>query len=389
MKNRIKIRLNIGTLFSIILIAVCILLPVSDMPLCRLLLEKSVILSSKTVLVGAKEKSEEKSPDAALTESETQSHTAESERAEETKKENETEDTAAVAVTDDFTCEPEDIAALVKKYEEKSQKDKKDGSITEMTYTKSGVTDSYKNVRVKNVNDTSIDIEKLLERKADIKIEDKTQPTVLIYHTHTTESYQILDRSFYAQGYLTRSDNSGENMIRVGKEICSQLEKAGFCVIHDTTVYDKKYNGAYQRSRVTVEDYLKKYPSIQVTLDIHRDAIQYNDGTKVKPVAEVLGKKCAQMMIISGCQEEGNGIENFEDWEYNLVFALHLQKCLEDMYSGIMRPLYFCPRRYNMNVNHCSLLIEMGSDANTLGEGVYAGRCLGTALASLLEEYIS
>ena len=92
-------------------------------------------------------------------------------------------------------------------------------------------------------------------------------------------------------------------------------------------------------------------------------------------------------MIISGCQEEGNGITNLPDWEYNLAFALQLQQSLENNFPGITRPLYFCPRSYNMNMTHCSLLIEMGSDANTLEEAVYSGKCLGVALIDILKEY--
>lgn len=400
MKNRIKDKLNIETIFSLVIVAVCVLAFIRDFPFCRSLIEKTAVISANTVLVKASRKNEGNEPEVNWSEEqtseieETSAHTekqTEEETQPSSEKETKNENTTVKAnslIDDDFTAEPGDIRKLIEKYSEKAKDDKKDGAITELKYTTSGVTDSYKNVRVKNVNETKINIEKLLSEKPDINIKDKSQPTVLIFHTHTTESYQILDRSFYARGYVTRSENSSRNMIRVGDEICSQLEKAGFSVIHDTKIYDKQYNGAYDRSRVSVREYLDKYPSIQVVLDIHRDAIEYNDGTKVKPVAEISGKKSAQMMIITGCQEEGNGIGGFEDWRYNLVFALHLQKKLEDMFPGITRPVYFCPRRYIMNESHCNLLVEVGSDANTLSEGVYAGKCLGTALASLLEDYI-
>ena len=92
-------------------------------------------------------------------------------------------------------------------------------------------------------------------------------------------------------------------------------------------------------------------------------------------------------MMISGCQEEGNGVTNLPDWKYNLTFALQLQKELEDNFQGITRPLYFCARSYNMNLTHCSLLVEMGSDANTLEQAVYSGKCLGVAVGKMLENY--
>lgn len=91
-------------------------------------------------------------------------------------------------------------------------------------------------------------------------------------------------------------------------------------------------------------------------------------------------------MIISGC--EGGGVTDFPDWRYNLRFATQLQKICEESYPGLMRPLYFCNRQYNMHKSHCSLLLEMGSDSNTLDEAAYSGRMLGKALAQLLENYV-
>ena len=291
-----------------------------------------------------------------------------------------------VKSSESFTDTPEDIKKIIAEREKTASKDKKDGSIYEKQYKNEGVTDSFGLVKVKNVNKTDIDIEKILGEKIDLSV-DKSKPSVLMFHTHTTETYQILDRGFYEINFATRTKDSGKNMLRVGKAICEEIEKAGYQVIHDTEIHDLSYNGAYAHSRKKVEEYLKKYPSIQIVLDIHRDAIQQSDGTKIKPTATVQGKKAAQIMIISGCQEEGNPIENFPDWRYNLTFAVHLQNMLETMYQGITRPLYFCPRKYNMNVSHCSLLVEVGSDANTLEEAVYTGKCLGTALGEIMKEY--
>lgn len=289
-------------------------------------------------------------------------------------------------VSDDFAATPDDIAKLIETAAKTASKDKKDGAITEKQYINDGVTDKYGRIRMKNLNETQVSIKDILNEKIDLSV-DKDKPAVLIFHTHTTETYQILDRSFYPTGFQTRTNDKGKNMVRVGEAICEEIEKAGYKVIHDTEIHDSKYTGAYSKSRESVESYLKKYPSIQITLDIHRDAIQLSNGTKIKPVAEIQGKKAAQIMIISGCQEEGNPITNLPDWRYNLTFAVHLQNKLEELFEGITRPLYFCPRSYNMNVTHCSLLVEVGSDANTLEEAVYTGKCIGTAVSEILKEY--
>lgn len=279
---------------------------------------------------------------------------------------------------------PDDIQKLINKANENSASDKKDGSIVEHFYDKSSATDSYGNILVRNASDKGIDIKSVLSQKPDLKM-NKNEPSILIFHTHTTESYQILDRNFYAVGFTQRSENSATNMVRIGTEIASQLQNAGFNVVHNTEIFDKKYNGAYERSGAMIDEMLKKYPSIQVILDIHRDAIQDNSGTKTKPVATINSKKAAQIMIISGC--EGQKVTDFPDWQYNLRFAMKLQKKCVEMYPGLTRPLLFDCRRYNMYKGHNSLLIEIGSDSNTLDEAAYSGRLLGNALANLLEEY--
>jgi stage II sporulation protein P len=293
---------------------------------------------------------------------------------------------ADVSAEEKFTDTPDDIKKVIENRKKTSSEDKKDGAISERQYKNEGVTDSFGVVKVKNVNKTDIDIESILSEKIDLSV-SRDKPSVLIFHTHTTETFQILNRGFYETNFKTRTKDPSLNMVRVGRAICQEIEKLGYTVIHDTEIHDLSYNGAYAHSRKKVEEYLKKYPSIEIVLDIHRDAIQQSDGTKIKPTAVIKGKKAAQIMIISGCQEKGNPIENFPDWRYNLTFAVHLQNQLETMFSGITRPLYFCPRKYNMNLSHCSLLVEVGSDSNTLEEAVYTGKCLGVALGEIMKGY--
>ena len=293
---------------------------------------------------------------------------------------------AVVNLKSDILTEVDsDIQKLIKNAQKQGDKDKKDGDIYEYTFTDDGVTDSFGNVRVKNTNKTQIDIESKL--KEELVIPNAQEgPSVLLYHTHTTETYQLLDRDFYAQGFLTRSNDENLNMIRVGKAVKEELEKMGINVIHDTAVYDSPYSGAYYRSMDAAEAYLEKYPSIKITIDLHRDAIQDNSGVKTKPVAVIDGKKAAQIMIITGCQEEGNGITDLPQWEQNLTFALKLQQSMETLYPGLTRPVFFCARSYNMGLTPYSLLVEMGTDANTLDEAVYSGKMLGRALAKVIEE---
>lgn len=281
---------------------------------------------------------------------------------------------------------PDDIQKLIDEAKKNLVKASHDGKITARQYGKSSATTTYGKVAVQNRTSETMDIKKVLAEPVDLKITDKTKPAVLIYHTHTTESYQMLDTDWFTKSYQTRSNLPTRNMVRVGDEIVRQLEAAGFAVIHDKKIYDATYNGAYYRTEDAIEAYQKKYPQLQVLLDIHRDAIQPNDTTRIKPVAAINGKKAAQIMIVSGC--EGGDVKDFPDWRYNLRFATQLQKICEESYPGLMRPLFFCNRQYNMHKSRCSLLLEMGSDTNTLDEAAYSGRLLGKALAQLLENYV-
>ncbi|MGN1037159.1 MAG: stage II sporulation protein P, partial [Ruminococcus sp.] len=108
----------------------------------------------------------------------------------------------------------------------------------------------------------------------DFKIEDTEEPQVLIYHTHTTETYEPYVRDFYDANFNYRTTDETKNVIMVGNAIQKELESAGIGVIHSTEIHDyPSYNGAYDRSAETVNAILEQYPSIKVALDIHRDAI--------------------------------------------------------------------------------------------------------------------
>ncbi|MDQ5983083.1 MAG: hypothetical protein RUMPE_00081 [Eubacteriales bacterium SKADARSKE-1] len=236
-------------------------------------------------------------------------------------------------------------------------------------------------------NKTSLDINfgaKLNERP-DINIKKDGSPQVLVFHTHTTEAYMDKDQGFYYQNFHPRSLDPKFNVVQVGDAICKSLENSGIKTIHDTTCHDDPgYSGSYNRSAQTIDKNLKKYPSICVVLDIHRDTIENKEKTKIKPTFSINGKKAAQIMIIAGCDADGT-LEH-PDWEHNLKFALRLHKQVETMFPGMTRSLLFKNSRYNMHKSHGSLLIEVGSDANTLNEAVYSGALLGRALSEVLNK---
>lgn len=238
------------------------------------------------------------------------------------------------------------------------------------------------NFFVKNKTGLSLDFNGLLNAELPFDIEKGiNSPQVLIYHTHTSEAYLDEDVDYFYDSYYSRTDNNDFNVVAVGDAIAEELNKRGIKTVHDTTVHDTSYNGSYDRSVQTVEKYMQEYKDIRVVLDIHRDAIG-TDERKVKPVFTYNGRKGAQIMILSGCDTDGE--LGFESWQNNLNFALKIQNTAESMFPGMTRPISFDYFAYNEYVCDGSLLIEMGAEANSIDEAVYSGKLLGEALAKVL-----
>ena len=255
--------------------------------------------------------------------------------------------------------------------------------VVESQFGASGI--QYNNFYVKNTNrNHSINIAEELSRRPDINIKKDGSPQVLIVHTHATESYEPYDSPDYDLRNTWRSTESGENMIAVGEALAQELREAGIGVVHDTTLHDyPSYNGSYERSAETIKGYLAQYPTIQVVLDVHRDAVQREEDLIVKPVAEIGGKKAAQLMIITGSDD---GTMDIPHWQENLQFAAQLQNAIETDWPPLTRPIFFCYRKYNMDLTTGSLLLEVGTQANTLEEATYTARLVGRSLARLLNE---
>ena len=209
------------------------------------------------------------------------------------------------------------------------------------------------------------------------------QPQVLIYHTHTTESFEPYERDFYDSSFASKTTDMTKNIVSVGDNICKQLDKAGIAYVHDTLVHDyPSYNEAYASSRKTVQEILKQYPSIKICLDIHRDGIQRADGTRISPVTQIGGKKAAQIMIISGCDD---GTMGMPDYLQNFRLASRLQSQIESDWKGLTRPVLFDYRHYNQDLTAGSLLIEVGSHGNSIEQAQYSGELIGQSIAKLFD----
>ena len=242
---------------------------------------------------------------------------------------------------------------------------------------------SYDNVYLKNNTDLKINLKDFVNGKIGIDIEKNNKPQVLILHTHATESYLLHNENYYTENDTSRNTNNEYNMVALGKIITDKLNAAGIVTLHDTTQHDNpSYNESYSRAANTICSYLDKYPSIKIVIDLHRDALSENDTDKVKLTTEIEGKKAAQIMLVMGSQS-GN-VKNFPNWKENLKLATKLQQTIEVMYPSLARSIHFMSKNYNQSLTNGSMLIEIGTDGNTLSEAKYSAELLSNALIKLL-----
>ena len=235
-----------------------------------------------------------------------------------------------------------------------------------------------------NTRQTAADIAAEAAQPLPFAIEkDSAAPQVLIMHTHATEDYRLSAGLWFTPGDGARSTDRSINMCAVGRVVADTLNAAGIHTLHDETLNDyPSYTGSYANSRTVVQQYLAQYPSIKVVLDVHRDAIETENGSRMAPVCTVDGRQAAQVMIICGC-DNGTTVQ-LPDWRQNLRVAAAWERAMEGMYPGFTRPVLFSYRFYNQDLTTGSLLIEIGGHGNNLNEALYAGQLAAKGLAAAL-----
>ena len=235
-----------------------------------------------------------------------------------------------------------------------------------------------------NTRQTAADIAAEAAQPLPFAIEkDSAAPQVLIMHTHATEDYRLSAGLWFTPGDGARSTDRSINMCAVGRVMADTLNAAGICTLHDETLNDyPSYTGSYANSRAVVQQYLAQYPSIKVVLDVHRDAIERENGTRCAPVCSIDGRQAAQVMIICGC-DNGTSVQ-LPAWRQNLRFAAAWERSMEAKYPGLTRPVLFGYRFYNQDLTTGSLLIEIGGHGNNLNEALYAGYLAAQGLVETL-----
>lgn len=227
---------------------------------------------------------------------------------------------------------------------------------------------------VKIKNETSFEINNsVLDTTLDINKEN-----ILIFHTHTCESYTPTEQYNYQQTGNFRTTDLNFSVARVGDELTNYLMSYGFNVNHDKTYHDyPAYTGSYTRSKATVENILKSNSS-DIIIDLHRDAI--GSKSNYDPSVKIGEDTVAQLMFVIGTN--GGGLYH-PNWQSNLKFAIELQQKANEIYPGLFKTMIVRNSRYNQHLGKAACIIEVGATGNTLEQ------CMNSMkyLAKVLDEY--
>ena len=189
----------------------------------------------------------------------------------------------------------------------------------------------------------------------DMRIQgDADAPQILLYHTHSKESFA---------DSVPGDENGG--IVGAGEYLAQLLrEEYGYNVIHDTGCYDEDRAYAYNNSLPAIETILQENPSIEAVIDLHRDEMPADR----RLVMELQGRPTAQFMFFNGlCRTKKGEIAQLENpyLADNLALSFQMQAACNEYYPGIARRIYLKAYRYNMHLCPKSLLIELGAQNNT------------------------
>ena len=252
------------------------------------------------------------------------------------------------------------------------------GDASVQIVTENPLADNYnlENKGVKIKNETSFELtEDIVSQRIEV-----SKDNIVIFHTHTCESYTTSENYQYeATGNYRTTDNKF-SVVRVGSELTKYLQGYGYTVTHDTTYHDyPAYSGSYNRSLNTVQNILQTNSS-DVIIDIHRDAI--GSRADYAPTVKIGEDYAAQLMFVIGTN--GGGLWH-PDWQQNLQFAIEVQEKANELYPGLFKPIILRNSRYNQHLGKAACIIEVGATGNTLDQSITSMKYLAKVLDEVLK----
>lgn len=226
--------------------------------------------------------------------------------------------------------------------------------------------DMYENETAEKTEDNVIE-----KKQKTTAVTLNSDPLVIIYHTHSSESYMPFTESNYH-----RVEEEG-TVRDVGDVLEAELEKKGINVIHNKTIHDRpSYNESYSRSLATIKSLKEKYPTALYIIDLHRDAAAA--GATEGKYIEINGKRVAKFSMVVGKSNE-NYVELYD-------FAKKVSTKAAGMYSGFGGAIIEKDYNYNEFVSDKALLLEVGNNKNTIEEARACGKYFADVLAEIIQE---
>ena len=212
-------------------------------------------------------------------------------------------------------------------------------------------------------------------------VEFSNKKDILIYHTHTCESYTPTENNSYTSTGNFRTTDLNYSVAKVGDELSKCLLSKGYNVTHNVTYHDyPAYNGSYSRSLSTLNNIMPKANNPQLVIDLHRDAL--GSSSTYGPTVKIGDEKVAQVMFVMGTDSGGLKHDN---WNKNLKFAVLIQAKANQMYPGLFKPIIVRNARYNEHISEAACIIEVGATGNTLEQAVGSMKYLAEVLSEVMK----
>ena len=234
-------------------------------------------------------------------------------------------------------------------------------------------TSEYNGVKIRNETDIKLTKE-MLTPNVDVNTKN-----IVIYHTHTCESYTPTKNYEYKASGNFRTLDINYSVARVGTELTKYMQHYGYNVIHDTTLYDyPSYSESYDRSLKAVAKILQENKNTDILFDIHRDAI---GDSSYAPTVKIGDEEAAQLMFVIG--SNGGGSEH-DNWNENLKLAIKIQEKANELYPGLFKPIILRNSRYNQQLAKGASIIEVGATGNTMEQCLNSMKYLSQVLSEVL-----
>ncbi|MFZ5943473.1 MAG: stage II sporulation protein P [Bacillota bacterium] len=193
-------------------------------------------------------------------------------------------------------------------------------------------------------------------------IAQETNKSVAIYSTHTAESYVPTSGK--------DSEPGKGDILNVSQVISEVLQKDGIKTNLSLNKHDPHDANAYQRSRRTAVQLLKKRPA--TIIDVHRDGVPDPKFYAKK----IDGQDATQIRLVVGRQNQ--------NMQANLDYAKQMKAFYDEKKPGLIKGIFIAKGNYNQDLAPRSILIEVGTHTNPL-ESASNG---AATFASFLPEFL-